>query len=167
MTSPRPQRVHTYPPGSRLTQASWVADTFVNIGVEWYALRDGRERNEAERVLEREAVQLLQDHADHLPSLASLKRSVRRVSFLPMVVEDIWRTAFPPTATEIASVRKEWAMLEGVGARVRTLREAGDDDSAEALRASAVTFFNKWLPDNDDPVDSALRDKARTTLRKR
>ena len=139
----------------------WVRRRFVQIGTVWYATDDDRRRREE---LEELALAVMVQYRDDLPSLSTLKREVANWSFLPSVVESLWRRAFPPSVEERAAVTAEWQILERANARIAALRKAGDETRAEALRAAAVAFFNKYLDENE--VGVVLRKRSRQLLRK-
>jgi hypothetical protein len=148
-------------PTDRRERAAWVRRRFVQVGTVWYATDDDRRRREE---LEELALELLLRYRDDLPSLSTLKREVANWSFLPSVVESLWRRAFPPSVEERAAATAEWQVLERATTRIAALRRAGDETQAEALRAAAVAFFNKYLDEGE--VDAVLRTRSRQVLRK-
>lgn len=150
------------PPSDRRARAAWVRRLFVQLGGVWYGLGDSDRRRRSE--LEDPAIALLAEHRDVLPSLSTLKREVANWSFLPSTVESLWSRAFPPSVGDRARNTSEWRILENTGSRIADLRRNGDTREAEALRAAAVSFFNKYLP--GDEVGDVLRQKAREELRK-
>lgn len=150
------------PPSDRRARAAWVRQRFVQVGCLWYG-SSGSDRGR-QSDLEDLAVELLTEHRDVLPSLSTLKREVANWSFLPSTVENLWSRAFPPSVDDRARNTNEWALLETTGSRIADLRRIGDRRRAEALRAAAVSFFNKYLP--SDEVGQVLRKKAQQELRK-
>ena len=149
-------------PRDRRAHSAWVRQRFVEVGCVWYgpARSDPGRQGELEEL----AVDLLREHHDFVPALSTLKREVAKWSFLPSTVEDLWSRAYPPSAADRARDTSEWVLLENTGARIADLRHTGNPRQAEALRAAAFSFFNKYL--QSDEVGEVLRKKARQELRK-
>lgn len=151
------------PPSDRRARAAWVRQRFIQVGCVWYGVV-GSDNHDRSSELEDLAVALLTEHRDVLPSLSTLKREVANWSFLPSTVENLWSRAFPPSVDDRARNTSEWRLLETTGSRIAELRHNGDTRKAEALRAAAVSFFNKYIP--SDEVGEVLRQKAHEELRK-
>lgn len=149
------------PPRDERQRRDWVAARFVAIGTVWYELigAGGQERMHE---LEALAVALLQAYADVVPGKSTLKRAVAHGSFFPSTVESLWTRAYPPSAADSARETREWQLIYDTSSKVDRLRAADAFAEAEALRRSAVTFFNKYL-DNDE-VGTELRRTVRVVL---